>query len=292
MDQDKPLSLERFDKIKDEISAKVRTINLEEIRGISIKDKDAFSKVLACKKSITPLRTSVTKTGKLMRDKANEYRKVVLDYEKELLSLIQPIESVLDERIKEHTEYEVMESRKEKLPLRKSMISKEKFEYLGKELKSDEEILKMDDEQFMYYLGDVEIQYNEKKDKERVEKEREKEMIEQAQKDAEERVQKREEALNKEQERIREHDEKMKREKEEAEAKEQVKKDNARAIDQLLTTLGLSDVDLAEGNCKVDVMENGHVHVWKKVGSLDLNTLKEKDDGFSKTSHEIIEVEG
>ena len=67
--------------------------------GLTIKDlddKEGFQAVHTARMDIVKRRTSVTKTGKDMRAEANAYNKAVLDEEKRILKLLEPIEVHLD----------------------------------------------------------------------------------------------------------------------------------------------------------------------------------------------------
>jgi hypothetical protein len=67
--------------------------------GLTIKDlddKEGFQAVHTARMDIVKRRTSVTKTGKDMRAEANAYNKAVLDEEKRILKLLEPIETHLD----------------------------------------------------------------------------------------------------------------------------------------------------------------------------------------------------
>jgi DNA repair exonuclease SbcCD ATPase subunit len=67
--------------------------------GLTIKgldDKEGFQQVHTARMDIVKRRTSVTKTGKDMRAEANAYNKAVLDEEKRILKLLEPIETHLD----------------------------------------------------------------------------------------------------------------------------------------------------------------------------------------------------
>lgn len=148
-------------------------------------DMTDLDEVKVMKKELQKSRTSVTKMGKEMRDSANDWRKVVIAKEKELLEITVPTEEMFDKVIADEEARIEMEVRKDDLPQRKREL-----DALNVSM-TDEEILAMSDEQFSEEKDRIITMIADKKEKDAEYAKRKKEgaeAIERAKKETEERI--------------------------------------------------------------------------------------------------------
>jgi len=103
-------------------------------------------------KKIVKIRTTIKKQEKEMVDEANEFRNAVFDKRNEYLEITEPLESKLKAVLDAEEKKKIIEARKILLPMRKQQLSM--LEIL---LPSDEELLEMDEEQWVeFYTARVE----------------------------------------------------------------------------------------------------------------------------------------
>lgn len=100
------------------------------------------------KKDLQTMRIYISKTLKNDRDKAIKYQKDNIAKEKELLSIITPVEEMLDKQIEDKLMEEEMKKRVESMPIRQEELTN-----LGLQWQYDEQfILSMNFQQFMDFI--------------------------------------------------------------------------------------------------------------------------------------------
>lgn len=168
----------------------------KQYQGLTIKsvdDKEGYNLVYTGQQELKKLRVAITKYGKEQRQEALAYQKEVIRQEKELLGVITPIEDSLKAERERIDEIKKREERKEFLPVRKKMLTEVEAEV------NDDELLGMDDKQFMVFFGKKQAEFTARKEEEKREKEREeqrnreleeakKQAVEQAKREVEERA--------------------------------------------------------------------------------------------------------
>jgi len=135
--------------------------NLSELKRLSVessqivvtdlKDKVTLVLVKTKRKELQKARTTITKTGKLLRDDAKSFRKLVLDKEKELLAIILPEEERLKQIVVDAKELAIKEKRLDQLQERKKRLTE--VSKLDEPILEDESILSLDDEGFENYYN-------------------------------------------------------------------------------------------------------------------------------------------
>lgn len=176
-------------------------------RGMKIdwvEDKDWYEKVKRAQLDLRSKRTSISKMGKAMRDKATAFSRKVIEEERKLIGIIEETEKELKaERDRIDYIFE-LEKRAMMLPYRKEELAR--FEL---EIPADDVLLEMDEAQFGKYLQEIkEKKFSEMQEEKRRKEEAEQRAIreEQIRKETEERA-------------IRETEERLKKEAEEKELK-------------------------------------------------------------------------
>ena len=160
------LNIEKFNPTKVELNSKVVKYKSLTITGVD--DKVGYALVDTARKDLKQIRVDITKKGKELRDDANKFAKAVIAKEKELVSIIEPLEKELKAKQDEVDLIIAKEDRKVLLPDRQ-----EKLKSIEIEL-SDDEILEMDSDVFAKFFNEKKFQYLEDKEIERVEAENKK----------------------------------------------------------------------------------------------------------------------
>ncbi len=190
------LNIEKFNPTKADLIKLADKYKNLEIKGID--DKTGYNIVDEARKDLKKKRVELTKTGKELRDEANQFAKKVISIEKELVGIIEPLE--LDLKAKQDAiDLEIeKENRKVLLPDRIAKLKEINVSY------SEELLLEMNSDTFLaffneqkeYYLAEKERELQEEKDKieeekkiEELKKQREEE-IEKAKKEAAENAKK------------------------------------------------------------------------------------------------------
>jgi len=131
----------KFDYTKEAINKIV-----EETKEV---DRSDMERVKECHSILVKVRTTITNQGKAFRDEANAFNKSVLVKQKEYLALTADAEEDLKQIMEDEKKRVIMEARKELLPMKKEQLS------LLQDLKAghitDEEILLMDDEEWVRF---------------------------------------------------------------------------------------------------------------------------------------------
>lgn len=162
---------------------------------LSVVDESNIEEVDEARKKLVKIRTSITKQGKSFRDEANAYNKKVLAEEKEYLGIIAPLEEKFKKIVDDEKQKQIIEARKELLPMKRKQLDS-----LPHGLKAtDEEILAMDDEQWVKFFQDsmdvnqkeldrIEQEKKDAKERKAREKQIAEEAAEKAKKEAEEKA--------------------------------------------------------------------------------------------------------
>jgi len=115
----------------------------------SIVDRESKEEVDNAVKVLVKARGIIQKQGKTYRDDANAYNKAVLAKEKEYVEIIEPLEIELKEVLAEMKNKEIIEARKELLPMKQKQL-----ELLTTiEKPSDDFILSLDDTAWVEYYA-------------------------------------------------------------------------------------------------------------------------------------------
>jgi len=190
------LNIEKFNPTKADLIKLADKYKSLEIKGID--DRIGYNIVDEARKDLKKKRVELTKTGKELRDEANQFAKKVISIEKELVAIIEPLE--LELKAKQDEIDLIIEKNKRKALLPDRI---EKLKSINVEI-SEDEILEMDSDTFLaffnehkeYYLAEKERKLQEEKDKieeqkkiEELKKQREEE-IERAKKEAAENAKK------------------------------------------------------------------------------------------------------
>lgn len=141
------LNLEQFSPKRAELVTLAEAYKALSIQGIE--DKPGYLAVDEARKDLKRKRVEIVKTGKALREEAVSFQKKVIATEKELVSLIEPIEIELEEKQKVIDDAIQIEKRKASLPYRM-----EKMKDLGLEI-AEEFILLMDDSKFLAYHSEM-----------------------------------------------------------------------------------------------------------------------------------------
>jgi hypothetical protein len=193
------LSMDKFNPTRAELTQMAEKYKTLTIAGAE--DREGYMKVDVARKELKKTRIQIEKDGKLLRAEAVAFQKAVIEKEKELVGLIEPVEVNLAEQQEAIDEEREKLKRMELLPERK-----EKLAAIGIEV-DDEFILLMDDLRFSEFYNLENSKYLEEKkrkieeeqkaavEKARLEKEeaeenirREKENAERIAKEAEEKA--------------------------------------------------------------------------------------------------------
>lgn len=94
-----------------------------ELTIAGVNDKAGYAAVDEARKDCKRKRVEIQKTGKALREDAVAFQKKVLIVEKDLVSIIDPVETVLEERLKVIDDQILMESRQLLLPGRKQKLA-------------------------------------------------------------------------------------------------------------------------------------------------------------------------
>ena len=142
------------------------------IVDIDINDDEKMKEVAVVRKELVSYRRGIERDGKAMRDGFNKQAKAVIEIEKSVTGILTSEEERLKSFEKERKEQDLKKSREESLPQRKAMLA---TIIDGVEL-SDDEILSMDDSQFLTHVSERQIAFAEvqriEKEKEEAEKQR------------------------------------------------------------------------------------------------------------------------
>lgn len=186
---------------------------------LSLIDKTDISEIEEAVKKIVKIRRKIQEKGKQYRDEANAFNKKVLDKEKEYVGIIEPLEVEYKELLEKEKERQVIEARKELLPNKKRQLS-----VLKVLMPSDEEILLMDEQQWIYFYDEKFAEHEYALEQEAKQAQQEKEMKERAEQQAKEQAQ-REEQIKKEAE--------ERAEREKIEALKKAEEDKIRAVEEV-----------------------------------------------------------
>lgn len=151
-------TIEKFNPTKAELLALA-----EKSKGLVIKDindKEGYQAVHKQRMELKNTRVLITKTGKEAREKALAFQKEVIAYEKELIGIIEPIETDLQAK------QDAIDLEKEKLK-RVALLPERKFKLVAVSVElSDDEILEMDDVRFDTFYNQKNAEFLEKKQQE------------------------------------------------------------------------------------------------------------------------------
>ena len=253
------LDIEKFDPSVAEIQKIVEESKMVDITDLKqVKDKRI---------TLKNIRVTITKKGKELREDAITFQKAVIAKEKELVGMIEPEEDRLQGVEDKAAEAAEMEKRKMFLPERYTKLSEIKD---GIEV-TDEELLAMDQTQFMEYVNKRRADKIEVDSKDLLARENKIKEEEQKQHREKETREREEKARREERERLdREAKEKVEREarekKEEEERKEAERKElEAKAAFRAY----VKEIGFETGNSEYYSREaDGFVYFYKKIGEF------------------------
>lgn len=267
------LNVEKFDPTVAELKAIVA--ETASITATDLRDKSQLKVVKSTRIKLRDARIKITKTGKEMRDEANAYNKAVLAKEKELLAIVEPEEDRLKAIEEEAERIVVMEARMVQLPIRRDALAQ-----IGDGVEiSDDEILAMDDTQFVEYrntrvtakieaervaLEAEKHRLAREQELEEAKKQAAKEAEEKARRDAEDRIRAAEQAQADAERREKEAAERAERERQEAAEREEA--EQARLEKEKGYNQWLKDNAFDEATMKLITVAD-EVHMYKLVAT-------------------------
>jgi len=127
------------------------------ISGVA--DKDGYLAVNEARKELKTQRVEISKTGKMLRADAITFQKKVIDKEKELIAIIEPVERELESKQKDIDTERSKIARKSVLPIRQEQLQKIEINV------DDEFVLLMDDEQYKEFYNTKNAEYLEEKER-------------------------------------------------------------------------------------------------------------------------------
>jgi len=161
------MNIQQFNPAKSEIASTILEVENLSIQGVE--DKAGYEMVKSGKKRLADMRIKITKFGKEQRDEAIKWQREVLRQEKELLSMIEPVENSLKEKMSLVDEEIAKQERTILIPIRRKLL-----EEINVEL-TDEEIVSYNEKDFASFFQEKKIFFLEEQD--RNERERLKEEI-------------------------------------------------------------------------------------------------------------------
>jgi len=151
-------NLETLNKVKDTALAIDKT-NIEEVENTV--------------KQLVKIRRAIEIKGKTYRDEANAFNKMVLSKENEYVKIIEPIEAEFKEILEADKQRQVIEARKELLPMKKQQLS-----VLKVLSPNDDVIIGMNDEEWIAFYNEKFTEHTRQVENEAKAEQQEKERIE------------------------------------------------------------------------------------------------------------------
>lgn len=145
-----------FDPSIDELQKIV--LATSQITAEDLSDDTQLAVVKETRIQLRDARVAIQKKGKSMREDALKYQKNVITREKELIAIIEPEEIRLSEIEEKASQIRVRGAREALLPMRQEQL----VPYAGMIQISNDDILDMDNDQFVSYLVDLQSKKNEK----------------------------------------------------------------------------------------------------------------------------------
>ena len=140
------LEMEKFNPTVAELSQKANEYECLVIH--SIDDVEWFEKVKEARKDLKEIRVKIEKFWKAMRDKATQFNRTVLEEQRKLTVVIEPVEQKLEEKEKRFKEETEKEKRKRILPDRKEELERHWI------VADDDKILSMTSDEFNKFVLD------------------------------------------------------------------------------------------------------------------------------------------
>ena len=258
------LNIEKFSP------AKADLVNLAEKAKLITKESP-LEEIHEVHATLRSTRTSITKTGKVMREDAIAFQKAVIAKEKELIALIEPEENRITAIEEEIEIAKEREERKALLPQRKARLEAIDKDLLG--LISDEEILDMDSTAFEGYLNAAHAEKN-RAEQEKIDAEKAKIEAEKAALAREKEMQERDvgvrheerERAEREAKEANERHEREAKEKSDREAREKAEAEQSERFEGFLAGLGITDQNREQFTFE---HTDSSVIIWKKIGEFD-----------------------
>jgi hypothetical protein len=214
------LNLEKFSPKKAELVAMAESYKALTINGVD--DKEGYTAVDDARKELKKTRVQIEKDGKLLRSEAVAFQKAVIEKEKELVGIIEPIESDL---VQKQT---IIDEEKRKITRRLMLPARiAKLQTIGVSVTEDF-LLLMDDAHFFSFFNDENAKYLAEKEKKMKEEQEEKEREMQEEKDlADKKLKEEMDKVNAERKKIEDEKIAMEREKQHQIEIEKAKKEAA-----------------------------------------------------------------
>ena len=115
------LQIEAFNPTKAELLESVSKYESLEIKGVE--DSEGYNIVDVARKDLKRKRVEIQKTGKSLREDAIAFQKKVITVEKELIGIIDPVETKLENKLKVIDDLIFIEKRKELLPMMREKLA-------------------------------------------------------------------------------------------------------------------------------------------------------------------------
>ena len=121
----------------------------------SLIDKSNVLEIEEAVKKLVKVRRAIQTKGKDYRDEANAFNKMVISKEKEYVEIIEPVELELKDLLEAEKQRQVIEARKELLPMKLQQLS-----VLKVKMPTENEILSLDDTQWIEFYNQKFAEHN------------------------------------------------------------------------------------------------------------------------------------
>jgi hypothetical protein len=286
------LNLEKFRPKKAELTALAAESKVLKIKGVD--DIEGYQAVDKARIKLMRARTSITKAGKDLREGANAFISKVLEEEKKLIAIVQPVEKELTAKTDAIDYEKEMIKRREKLPERREKI--EKLNTLGKV--TDALLLAMDDAEFQRFYYDRKDEHDLKVKSEAEEKQRiEEEKIREAQEKIEKErrlIAEQQSAIEAEKEALAEAKAQIEREEEERKANAEIERIRLEAEEARHKELEAAQIekDKAQAELKKQFEADEELSRRAKMEKNATYMKWLKDNGYESSQKNNFKIEG
>lgn len=272
--------IEKFSPKRAEITqlaAKYHTLMIKDVE-----DVEGYNAVHQARMDLKNKRVEITKNGKALREDAIAFQRKVIELEKELVGIIEPVEEKLLKMEESIDEQKERKKREKHLPSRKAELME-----IGVEV-TDDELLDMDEKKYSTFFTNkkqewqeaklakerAEIEERERKLKEEQEKvETEKRKMEEARRMAEMKEQAEKEAREKMEREIREAEDRRQKEAAEKAAKEKEEQGRLEMLEKykkFLSENGVKNDNRSDFIIRAEPLGSRHFVIYKKISEINL----------------------
>jgi len=226
---------------------------LEALKNLAkeLEGKTDIEDVKEAIKTLVKVRRSIQTKGKKYRDEANAFNKLVLEREKEFISVIEPLEKSYKDIIQQEEEKQKLEARKSLLPFRREQLKA--FTEIDQEA-TDEFLLQFDENAWVDFISKMSEINQSKIDQ----KAREAQIKKEAEENAEKRM-------------IEEQERKKEEEKKEAERKIIEEKEAQEKIEKNKKYKQFLDDNNFNASTDIIKRDENHFIIYRKVSEITIN---------------------